>query len=220
MWDKEAVVRRLPVYLVTGLETIAGRTAFETVAQALAGGVTMVQLREKEAPLSRIMREGAALRDLCRASGVPFIVNDRVDVALLLDADGVHVGQDDLPCAMARQLVGPERIVGVSAKTREEAAQAAADGADYIGVGPIFATATKRDAGDAIGMALLSFVKRELGTPQVGIGGIGAANAADVIASGADGIAVVSAITHSDDPREAAARLRSIVDAAASAKRQ
>ncbi|WP_135547452.1 thiamine phosphate synthase [Paenibacillus cymbidii] len=218
MADKETLRQHLPVYFVTGLAPVGGRSALETVAQALDGGVTIVQLREKEAPLSRIMREGAALRELCRRSGVPFIVNDRVDVALLLDADGVHVGQDDLPCAMVRQLVGPERMIGVSAKTREEAAQAAADGADYIGVGPIFATATKPDAGDAIGTSLLRYVRRELGLPQVGIGGIDAANAADVIASGADGIAVVSAIAGSDDPREAAARLRSIAAAAEGAK--
>ncbi|WNQ13623.1 thiamine phosphate synthase [Paenibacillus aurantius] len=203
--------KQLAVYLVMGLEPVLGRSPVELAGEALSGGVTMLQLREKNLPLSEVLETGRELRELCRKHEVPFLVNDRVDVALLLDADGVHVGQEDIPAVYARKLMGPGKIIGVSAGTPEEAEQAVRDGADYLGVGSIYATSSKADAGEAIGTALISEIKERWNVPQVAIGGITAANAGPVIQAGADGVAVISAITRSTDPREAAAILKKSV---------
>jgi thiamine-phosphate pyrophosphorylase len=208
---RHRIQQYLSVYLVMGLDGNGGRSALETAAAALEGGITMLQLREKNAPLSRILDEGRQIRELCRRYHVPFLVNDRVDVALLLDADGVHVGQDDLPGTAARQLLGDQRIVGISAGTDEEAEKAMSEGADYLGVGSIYATRSKKDAGEPIGTSLISRIKAKWDVPVVGIGGIDQDNAAEVIGAGADGVAVISAIVGQNDPREAAARLRNAV---------
>lgn len=199
------------MYLVMGLDD-GGAPACEIARQAIEGGVTMIQLREKKAPLHRVLSEGRALRELCRERGVPFLVNDRVDVAMLLNADGVHVGQDDIPYADARILLGDAAIIGVSAGTPEEAAKAIADGADYLGVGAVYATGTKADAGAPIGTELIRSIRSQSSIPVVGIGGIGAGNAWNVVDAGADGVAVVSAITRAADPRDAAYALRRIMD--------
>ena len=203
----------LALYLVTDERLSRGRATAEIVRAAIAGGVTAVQLRGKELPLREQAAIGRELRAITREAGVLFIVNDRADLAVALDADGVHVGQDDLPADLARQVVGPDRIVGVSAATIEEARIAREMGADYIGVGAIYGTATKLDAGAAIGPAAIGPLK-EIGLPIVGIGGIGQANAAEVIAAGADGVAVVSAIVSADGPETAARALRRTIDAA------
>lgn len=195
----------LGLYLVTDESLSRGRPTPEIVAAAIRGGADAVQLRAKELPLREAVAIGRELREVTRAVGVLFIVNDRADLALALDADGVHVGQDDLPADLARQIVGPDRIVGVSTATVEEARIARDMGADYLGVGAIYATATKSDAGAAIGTGPIGAIKQAVGLPVVGIGGIGPRNAAEVIAAGADGVAVVSAIVAADDP-EAAAR--------------
>lgn len=204
---RDQIKRLLPVYLVMGLEGSSGRTALEIAQEALDGGVTLLQLREKDAPLKEVLRQGAQLRELCRKRGVPFIVNDRVDVAVLLDADGVHVGQDDIPGLEARKLLGDGKIVGISAGTMEEAEWAVSQGADYLGVGPVYATSTKQDAGDAIGTSLISRIAERWSVPMVGIGGIQLDNAAQVVLAGADGVAVVSAIARSASPSEAASAL-------------
>lgn len=205
--DKHALRAALSVYLVIGSAHCKGRPLLEVVAAALRGGVTMVQYREKDSPLS--LREtvalGRALRERCRQFGVPFIVNDRVDLALLLDADGVHVGQEDLPPSEARKLLGPGRIVGMSVSTPEELDVALREEPDYLGVGPVYATTSKADAGDPVGTALVAYVRSRTDLPLVGIGGIAPENAAAVIAAGADGVAVVSAIGSASNP-EAAAR--------------
>ncbi len=203
----------LGLYLVTDERLSRGRATVEIVRAAIKGGIDAVQLRGKELPLREQVALGRELRAITREAGVLFIVNDRADLAVALDADGVHVGQDDLPADLARQVVGPDRIVGVSAATVEEAQIARAMGADYIGVGAIYGTATKLDAGAAIGLAAIGLLK-SIGLPIVGIGGIGQANAAEVIAAGADGVAVVSAIVAADDPEAAARALRQIIDAA------
>ncbi|OXM85904.1 thiamine phosphate synthase [Paenibacillus rigui] len=202
----------MPLYLVLGLHEQEGRSALEIAREAIAGGVTFVQLREKNAPLRQVLEQGIQLRELCRNHGIPFVVNDRVDVAILLDADGVHVGQDDLPGLEARKLLGDDKIVGISAGTLEEAEWAMEQGADYLGVGAIYATFTKQDAGAAIGTDLLREVKGRWNIPVVGIGGITRGNAPEVMAAGADGIAVVSAITKQSNPQIAASELRGIVD--------
>ncbi|MGF9913516.1 thiamine phosphate synthase [Paenibacillus ehimensis] len=202
------VRRYLSVYLVMDLSGHEGRSALDIARAALDGGVTMIQLREKKAPLSRVIEEGRALRELCREFGVPFLVNDRVDVAQALDADGVHVGQDDLPGAEARKLLGEHKIIGISAGTIGEAEWAMAQGADYLGVGAVYSTLTKGDAGAPIGTGLISEIKQRwphIG--MVGIGGIDASNAVPVIRAGADGVAVVSAIVRQSDPRSAARQL-------------
>ena len=211
MRDGLSLRQALRVYLVMGLGD-GEAPALEIAKLAIEGGVTMIQLREKKAPLHRVLSEGRALRELCRERGVPFLVNDRVDVAMLLEADGVHVGQDDIPYADARRLLGDVAIIGVSAGTPEEAAKAIDDGADYLGVGAVYATGTKADAGAPIGTELIRGIRSKSAIPIVGIGGITADNAMNVIDAGADGIAVVSAITRAADPRAAASALRRIAD--------
>ncbi|NHN28500.1 thiamine phosphate synthase [Paenibacillus agricola] len=201
----------LQVYLVMGLDGHGERTALEIAEEALAEGVTMIQLREKNAPLKEILKQGAQLKVLCQQYKVPFIVNDRVDVALLLDADGVHVGQDDLPGKEARQLLGPNKIIGISAGNLSEAEWAMASGADYLGVGPIYSTATKQDAGSAIGTGLIREIRERWAIPIVGIGGIDQSNTSEVILAGADGVAVVSAICSHPDPGYASRALLTIV---------
>jgi thiamine-phosphate pyrophosphorylase len=186
----------------------------DIVAAAIRGGATMVQLREKTLPVRRIVELGRRLQEITRPAGVPLIVNDRADVALAIDADGVHVGQDDLPVADARRLLGPDRIVGASAGSIAEAVAAEADGADYVGVGSVFATGSKADAGEVIGPEGLAQIRAAVHVPVVAIGGITAANAAEAIQAGAAGVAVISAVVGADDVREAARRLAEVVRAA------
>ncbi|UUZ86777.1 thiamine phosphate synthase [Paenibacillus sp. P26] len=186
--------------------------AVATAQAALEGGITILQLREKKAPIPEVLEKGRMIRDLCRKHQVPFIVNDRVDLALLLDADGVHVGQDDIPGRLVRSLVGEDKIVGISAGSMEEAERAVSEGADYLGVGAVYTTLTKGDAGEPIGTGLITEIKEKWpGLPLVGIGGIQASNAGPVIQSGGDGVAVVSAIAKRPDPQQAAAALLQIV---------
>lgn len=198
----------LSVYLVMGLQEVQGRDPVTLAKEALIGGVTMIQLREKKKEAKEIIKIGSAIRELCAEYRVPFIVNDRVDIAVILEADGVHLGRDDIPPAQARKLLRPDQIIGVSAGDRIEAELALHEGGDYLGVGSIFATSTKSDAGPPVG---LKWVKeaRDLspGIPIVGIGGINEDNAMGVIQAGADGVAVVSAIVHKERPTEAAQRL-------------
>jgi len=174
----------------------------------------MVQYREKEALTRRMVEEAAELRALCKAAKVSFIVNDRVDVALAVDADGVHVGQEDMPASVARRLIGPGKILGVSVGSVEEALRAAADGADYLGASPIFATPTKPDAPEPIGIDGLRALAASVAVPVVAIGGINAANAADMLRAGARGIAVVSAIVAADDVEASTRLLRATLEGA------
>lgn len=204
---RQRIRQYLPVYLVMGLEGNDKLTAVELAKDALEGGVSLLQLREKNAPLHKVLEQGRQIRELCRKYHVPFIVNDRIDVALLLDADGVHVGQDDIPGSQARKLLGPSKIIGVSAGTMEEAEYAVAEGADYLGVGAVYATLSKSDAGEPIGTNLITQIHKRWNIPMVGIGGINNNNAHHVIAAGADGVAVVSAITTQSSARNAAAML-------------
>lgn len=202
------------LYVITDARLARGRSHEEVIEAAIAGGATIVQYREKEGPTRKLVDEARSLRELTRRHGVPFIVNDRLDVALAVDADGVHVGQDDLPASIARRLIGPEKILGVSATNLEEALRAEQDGADYLGVGPIFATPTKPDAAPPMGLEGLAEVCRRVSIPVVAIGGINDQNAAAVIEAGADGVAVVSAVVAAPDVAAAARRLREVVEAA------
>jgi thiamine-phosphate pyrophosphorylase len=203
----------LSLYLVTDPEMTAKRGLLETVADAVAGGVTMVQLRQKDGSAREMAEAGRALKSFLAPRKIPLIVNDRIDVAHAIGADGVHVGQNDLPPADARAMLGPNAIIGLSvtAGCQLDAFDAAVD---YIGLGPIFPTGTKLDAAPALGDTPFGELRRRISLPVVAIGGITPDNAARAIASGADGIAVVSAICAAMDPCTAAHELRAVVDAA------
>ncbi len=205
----------LTLYLVTGSDVTAGRRVEEVVAAAVRGGVTLVQLREKTLPDARFVEIARALKDLLGPQGVPLIVNDRVEAAKAAGADGVHLGQDDLDAARAREFLGPDRLIGVSAGTLEEAAHVDKALVDYVGVGAVYATPTKPDAGAPIGLAGLKAVAAALAPlPVAAIGGIGPGNAAEVMAGGAAvGVAVVSAICGAADPDGAARGLRRAIAA-------
>ncbi len=202
------------LYLVTDRFLAGGRALEQIVRESVAGGVTVVQLREKDAGTREFLEQAFALRQAASELGIPLIINDRVDIALACRADGIHLGQEDMHCALARRIAGKDMIIGVSVSTADEALEAEADGADYLGVGPLFATPTKSDALPATGLGVLSTIRRAVGIPLVGIGGITYTNAGDVIRAGADGVAVVSAIIASPDPGTAARALRSAIDEA------
>jgi thiamine-phosphate pyrophosphorylase len=199
---------RYVLYLVTDAGLSRGRSHLSIVEAAIRGGVTIVQYREKEAPTRRMIEEAAELLGLCRAAGIPFIVNDRLDVALAVDADGAHVGQDDMPASLARRLLGRRKILGVSAGSTEEALKAVHDGADYIGASPVFSTPTKPDAPPPLGLEGLRHMTRAVRIPVVAIGGITEGSAAAMREAGAAGIAVISAIVAAEDVEAAARALR------------
>ncbi len=199
------------VYLVTDRRLLNGRRLDEVVEQAILGGTGIVQLREKHASDTEILEWGGRLRDLCRAHGACFILNDRPDLARELDADGVHVGQSDASYAEARRVLGSERIVGVSVSTVDEARAAEIAGADYLGISPVFDTPSKIDTPTATGLEGLRDIRRAVTLPLVGIGGVDASNAAAVVAAGADGVAVIRAIMGEPNPATAARNLRQAV---------
>ncbi len=212
--DREVLARRLKVYVLTDHRLSRGRSDREVVEEAIRGGATAIQLRAKEISTREMWETGLEIRKVCRAAGVLFIVNDRLDVALAVDADGLHVGQDDLPASEARRLLGPDKVLGVSARSVEEALKAAEDGADYLGVGPVYPTGTKADAGAATGVEVVRDICRLVDLPVVGIGGIGPGNAPEVIAAGADGVSVISAVVAAEDIAEAAWALVRAVEGA------
>jgi len=201
----------LSLYVITDPDLSRGRTHQEVVRKAIAGGATMIQLREKKATSLQFYSLAEELIQETQLAKVPLIINDRVDIALAVDADGVHVGQDDLPATVVRKIIGTNKILGVSASTVDEALKAEEDGADYIGVGAVYATSTKSDAGHAIGLDRLTEIVRAVRIPVVGIGGIGHANAAQVMKTGAKGVAVVSAIVSAPDIQAAAVLMREII---------
>lgn len=210
MYPQETIRRAMALYAVTDRTWLDGRTLTECVTDALAGGVTCVQLREKDAPQAEVVLRARALAPLCKEAGVPLIVNDDIDAALSAQADGVHVGQNDAACAEARAKLGPDAIVGVSVQTVEQALAAQADGADYLGVGAVFGTATKPDADD-VGVDGLRAICAAVDIPVVAIGGLNVATIPQIAGTGADGVAVVSALFAADDIRAAARELRETV---------
>ncbi len=197
------------------LDRVAARGRdLETVLEAaIAGGVRMVQLREKEWPSGQLLPIAERMRERCRRAGVTFIVNDRLDVALAVDADGVHLGQDDLPSRAARPLLRRGMLLGRSTHSLAQARTAQAEGADYVAVGSMFPTASKPDF-ELVGPELIRTVRREITVPLVGIGGITLENLAEVILAGADGVAVISAVCAADDPAVATRRFLDAIEAA------
>ena len=201
----------LSLYLVTDRGLSLGRSTVDIVAAAVAGGVTCVQLREKNCPTRQFVAEARAVRKLLAGTNVPLIINDRLDVALAVEADGVHLGQTDMDISDARRLAGRDMLIGISAECVEDAVRAEAEGADYVGISPVFSTPTKTDTAPALGLHGVSLIRAAVSLPLVGIGGIGPGNAAQVIQAGCDGVAVVSAIVSAQDPQQAAAELKAII---------
>ena len=203
----------LTLYVLTD-RPISGRTHEDQAEAALRGGATAIQLREKSMPAGDIVAIGRRIAAICRRWNALFIVNDRADVAVECGAGGVHVGPDDLAVPAARRIVGDGRIVGASTGTVDGARRAQAEGADYLGVGSVFATSAKSDAGEPIDIAGLAEIIHAVTIPVVGIGGITADNAAAVLRAGAAGVAVITAVVGQDDIAAAARRLRERIDAA------
>jgi thiamine-phosphate pyrophosphorylase len=203
------------VYLVTQASHSDGRSTPEIVAAAIEGGVDVVQLREKDVPARERLAVGREVREQTRRADVPLIVNDRVDLAQAIDADGVHLGDDDLPVPVARDLLGENAVIGRSVSFVDDAVAAEEAGADYLGVGAVYATGSKDDIDDdehAIGTERIAAIADAVSIPVVGIGGITADNAAPVVEAGAGGVAVITAITAADDPAAATRRLAETVD--------
>ena len=189
---------KLKLYLVTDSEILKGRDFYKSIEDAIKGGVTMVQLREKDALGKEFLEKAYRLRELTKKYNIPFIINDRVDIAILVDADGVHVGQADIPAKEVRRLIGEDKILGVSAGTLEEATKAKDDGADYLGVGAIFTTSTKLDA-KSVSEEEVKNIKEKVNLPMVGIGGLNLNNIHKTFTYGIDGYAVISSILKAED---------------------
>ena len=205
----------LRLYVVTDRNLAKGREEEEVVSLAIAGGATAIQFRAKDWDAGRMVEVGLRLRSITRDAGVLYIVNDRVDVAMAVDADGVHLGQEDFPVPLARKLLGPGKTIGLTVHNAEQAAEAEGLGADYLGTAAVFPTDTKKYAAVApLGLAGLEGIVRATRLPVVAIGGVSKSNAAQVMATGVAGIAVVSAVVAADDIMGAARDLRAIVDEA------
>jgi len=204
----------LDLYLVTDRELCGARGVEAVVAEAIAGGTTMVQLRDDVTTDAELVVLARRLVALLKPTKVPLIVNNRIEIAVAAGAAGVHVGQSDASPVEARSRLGPSAIVGLSITEAAQLAAIPADAVDYLGVGPLFATATKPDAAPAMGLAGLAEIRPRTRLPIVAIGGLDRANAAAAIAAGADGIAVVSAICAAASPRSAAQELSGLIQAA------
>ena len=213
--DQQQIKQQLSVYFIMGTANTT-RQPLNVVKEAIQGGITMFQFRDKgEKALQGEEKKQLArqIQALCQEANVPFIVNDDVQLAIDLDADGVHVGQEDTNAKDVRERIG-NKILGVSTHNLDEVKQAMKDGADYVGMGPVYPTETKKDTRSVQGVSLITEVRRHgLQIPIVGIGGITYDNAAPVIQAGADGISIISAISQSADPKKAAEELKSLVEA-------
>lgn len=205
---------KLDVYFVTDRELSKGRPIEDIVAAAAKGGATIIQLREKECSTREFIDIGKRVKEILTPYDIPLIINDRLDVALAIDADGIHVGQSDMPYEIARHYLGPDKIIGLSVESIEDAREAENMDVDYLGVSPIFFTPTKTDLKRELGLDGLQKIASFSRHPLVGIGGLNVSNAADVIKHGGDGVAVVSAICSADNPETATRHLVDIVRSA------
>jgi thiamine-phosphate pyrophosphorylase len=202
------------LYLVTDRTLCGHRTIDEVVFMALQGGAACIQLREKDISTRAFVEEAQRIKAMMVPFQASLIINDRIDVALAIGADGVHVGQGDMPCEIARKLLGPSAIIGLSVETWEDVEKARTLDVDYLGVSPVFMTPTKIDTKGHWGLEGLNRIRAATGHPLVAIGGLNASNAKDAIRAGADSIAVVSAICAAPDPRLAALELHDIIQSA------
>ena len=205
--DKRVNTEDLLLYAVTDRSWLNGRTLCEHAEESLRGGATFLQIREKNLAGPEFRAEALELKELCRRYGVPFVVNDDVELAIATEADGVHVGQKDMEAGRVRDMIGPDRILGVSAQTVEEALLAENEGADYLGVGAVFPTGSKDDA-DAVSMDMLRDICDAVSIPVIAIGGINADNVTSLAGTGIAGIAVISAIYAAPDTEKATAELK------------
>ena len=197
------------VYLVTDHRNTTDEEFLNIIEEAIKGGTTIVQLREKTASTKEFYQLALKVKEITSKYDVPLLINDRIDIALAVDSDGVHIGQDDMPADIARKIIGKDKILGVSASTVAEAKKAEADGADYIGSGAVFPTATKDDA-DSVSKLQLKEIVHSIDIPVVAIGGITLENADTLKDTGIAGFSVVSAIMSADNPREASQKLKEI----------
>ena len=201
----------LSLYLVTDRNLTLNRPLLEVVEQAVKGGVTVVQLREKDCSSKAFFEEAVKLKKLLSTYDIPLIINDRLDIALAVDAEGLHIGQHDIPYPIARKLLGKEKVIGLSVESLKDLEVANGWDVDYIGLSPVFDTSTKTDTATALGLEGVRELTRISKHPSVGIGGIDRYNAASIIQAGADGLAVVSAIMSQLNPLEAAKELKTII---------
>ena len=208
MWRKDKLAA-MDFYPVTDPH-LTRRGVVSDVEKAVEAGAAVIQYREKEAPTRRMLEEALLLRDICRGRAL-FLVNDRVDIALGVDADGVHLGLDDMPYEAARRLLGPDRIIGLTVHDEREAVDAERMGADYVGLSPIFPTGTKADAGTACGVRMIATVRACIRIPIVVIGGVTMENVAETILAGADAAAAISAVVASDDMGREVRAFRDII---------
>jgi thiamine-phosphate pyrophosphorylase len=210
---------KFDVYVVTDETVSGGRSHAEIARQATAGGAGIIQLRDKARSCSELVRIGREIGAITRSAGAGFIVNDRLDVAISCGADGVHLGQGDVSCGVARQIAPPGFVIGVSVGSVAEARDAEREGADYVALSPVFATGSKPDAGPGHGLAIIREIRAAVRIPVIAIGGIGPENAGRVIDAGADGVAVISAITGAPDITGAARQMVTIVAAGKAARK-
>ena len=199
------------LYAVTDRSWLGEETLYEQVEKALKGGATFVQLREKKLSEEAFLEEAAEIKELCKQYNVPFVINDNVEIAKQIDADGVHVGQDDMEAGNVREILGENKIIGVSAHNVEEALRAEANGADYLGVGACFSTSSKPDAGN-ISHETVKAICEAVKIPVIGIGGIGKENILQLKGNGLCGVAVISAIFAQKDIEAATAELRELAE--------
>ena len=195
------------LYLVTDSRQSKGRSNLEIIRSAVRGGVTIVQLREKDMTTRELLEEGGRIKELLDNHHVLFLINDRVDVALALDADGVHLGKNDMPVTTARDLLGDDKIIGMSVEHPDEVESVVASGADYVAASPIYTTPTKPELETGLGLTGLREIRGRTALPLIAIGGMNLQTAADVITAGADGVAVVSAIVAADDAEDATRKI-------------
>jgi thiamine-phosphate pyrophosphorylase len=209
----------LAVYLVTDRDLALGRSLEWVVEKAVKGGTTMVQLREKDMETKTFIEEAMRMKNLLKAYGVTLLINDRVDVAMAVEADGVHLGQNDMPYEMARKILGSRAIIGLSVETYQQALEADKLDVDYIALSPVYTTPTKEELKEELGLEGVRKITQTTKHPAVGIGSIKAYNAGDVVRAGVNGVAVVSGICSAEDPEAAASELKKAVEKAQYEKR-
>lgn len=199
------------LYLVTDRTLLGKKDLYDSIKNAILGGTTIIQLREKSISSLEFYEIGKKIKEITKEYNVPLIINDRLDIALAVDADGLHIGQRDLPLEIARKILGPEKIIGLSTATLEEAKIAQSKGADYVGVGAVFSTSTKNNT-RSVSLETLRKIKDTLDIPVIGIGGINERNVKEVIKVGIDGVAVVSAILGKENIKEASTNLLNLIN--------